>query len=124
VKGKQTLENTGNKVPMGIEDKNPLRGDLLVTETHRADADAATYLRDVYDHMLVILEMVQSCHDFISTLTETYMSTVSNRLNEIMKTLTVITTIFVPLTFLTGVYGMNMSIPTSGGVIPYSGLSA
>ena len=55
--------------------------------------------------------MVQSYHDFISTLTETYMSAVSNRMNEIMKTLTMISTIFVPLTFLVGVYGMNMPIP-------------
>jgi len=74
-------------------------------------ADATTYLRDVYDHMLVIFELLQSYHDFVSTLTETYMSTVSNRMNEIMKTLTIISTIFVPLTFLAGVYGMNMPIP-------------
>ena len=73
--------------------------------------EATTYLRDVYDHMLVIFELVQSYHDFVSTLTETYMSTISNRMNEIMKTLTIISTIFVPLTFLAGVYGMNMPIP-------------
>ena len=84
----------------------------LTREYHEClSANTATYLRDVHDHMLVVFEMVQSYHDFISTLTETYMSAVSNRMNEIMKTLTMISTIFVPLTFLAGVYGMNMPIP-------------
>jgi magnesium transporter len=84
----------------------------LTREHHEClSANASTYLRDVHDHMLVIFEMVQSYHDFISTLTETYMSAVGNRMNEIMKTLTMISTIFVPLTFLAGVYGMNMPIP-------------
>ncbi len=84
----------------------------LTREYHEClSANTATYLRDVHDHMLVVFEMVQSYHDFISTLTETYMSAVSNRMNEIMKTLTMISTIFVPLTFLAGVYGMNMLIP-------------
>jgi magnesium transporter len=69
------------------------------------------YLREVNDHIFVIFELVESYHDLISTLTETYMSAVSNRMNEIMKTLTIISTIFVPLTFLAGVYGMNMPIP-------------
>ena len=84
----------------------------LTREHHEClSAEAATYLRDVYDHMLVIFELVQSYHDFVTTLTKTYMSTISNRMNEIMKTLTIISTIFVPLTFLAGVYGMNMPIP-------------
>ena len=84
----------------------------LTREYHEClSTEAATYLRDVYDHMLVIFELVQSYHDFVSTMTETYMSTISNRMNEIMKTLTIISTIFVPLTFLAGVYGMNMPIP-------------
>ena len=84
----------------------------LTREHHEClSSEAATYLRDVYDHMLVIFELVQSYHDFVLTLTETYMSTISNRMNEIMKTLTIISTIFVPLTFLAGVYGMNMPIP-------------
>jgi magnesium transporter len=84
----------------------------LTRERHEClSAEASTYLRDVHDHMLVIFELVQSHHDFVTTLTETYMSTVSNRMNEIMKTLTIISTIFVPLTFLAGVYGMNMPIP-------------
>ena len=84
----------------------------LTREYHEClSANTATYLRDVHDHMLVVFEMVQSYHDFTSTLTETYMSAVGNRMNEIMKTLTMISTIFVPLTFLVGVYGMNMPIP-------------
>jgi magnesium transporter len=69
------------------------------------------YLREVNDHILVIFELVESYHDLISTLTETHMSAVSNRMNEIMKTLTIINTIFVPLTFLAGVYGMGVPIP-------------
>ncbi len=53
------------------------------------------------------------------TLTETYMSTIANRTNEIMKTLTIISTIFVPLTFLVGVYGMNMPIPENNFSFTY-----
>jgi Mg2+ and Co2+ transporter CorA len=64
-------------------------------------------------------ELVESYHDLISTLTETYMSVVSKRMNEIMKTLTIISTIFVPLTFLAGVYGMNMPIPENQFHISY-----
>lgn len=70
-----------------------------------------TYLREVYDHVLVIFDLSESYRDTLATLTDTYMSSVANRMNEIMKTLTIISTIFVPLTFLAGVYGMNMPIP-------------
>ncbi len=70
-----------------------------------------TYIRDVYDHILVIFEMIDSYRDLVSDLLETYMSAVSQRTNEIVKVLTIISTIFVPLTFVAGVYGMNMPIP-------------
>jgi magnesium transporter len=78
-----------------------------------------TYLREVHDHIFVIFELVESYHDLLSTLTETYMSAVANRMNEIMKTLTIISTIFVPLTFLAGVYGMNMPIPENQFAFSY-----
>ncbi|MCR4412004.1 MAG: magnesium/cobalt transporter CorA [Thermoguttaceae bacterium] len=70
-----------------------------------------TYLRDVYDHVVQVLDLLETYRELAGALTETHVSTVSNRMNEIMKTLTVISTIFVPLTFLAGVYGMNMPIP-------------
>ncbi len=70
-----------------------------------------TYLRDVYDHVVQVLDLVETYRELASALTETHVSTVSNRMNDIMKTLTIISTIFVPLTFLAGVYGMNMPIP-------------
>jgi magnesium transporter len=66
-----------------------------------------TYLRDVYDHSVQIIDMVETYREFASGLTETYMSALSNRMNEVMKVLTIMTTIFTPLTFLAGVYGMN-----------------
>jgi magnesium transporter len=66
-----------------------------------------TYLRDVYDHTVQIIDMVETYREFASGLSETYMSALSNRMNEVMKVLTIMTTIFVPLTFLAGVYGMN-----------------
>lgn len=70
-----------------------------------------TYIRDVYDHILVIFEMIENYRDLASDLLDTYMSAVSQRTNEIVKVLTIISTIFVPLTFFAGVYGMNMPIP-------------
>lgn len=70
-----------------------------------------TYFRDVYDNSVQIIELIETYREITSDLTETYMSAVSNRMNEIMKVLTIIGTIFIPLTFLAGVYGMNMPIP-------------
>ncbi|HNX48080.1 MAG TPA: magnesium/cobalt transporter CorA [Methanomassiliicoccales archaeon] len=66
-----------------------------------------TYLRDVYDHSIQVMDVVETYTDMLSELTDVYMSTVSNRMNEIMKTLTIIATIFIPLTFIVGLYGMN-----------------
>jgi magnesium transporter len=66
-----------------------------------------TYLRDVYDHAVQIIDMVETYREFAAGLTETYMTSLSNRMNEIMKVLAIVTTVFTPLTFLAGVYGMN-----------------
>jgi magnesium transporter len=65
------------------------------------------YLRDLYDHVIQLIEIIETYREIASDLTETYISSVSNRMNEIMKVLTLIGTIFIPLTFLAGVYGMN-----------------
>ena len=66
-----------------------------------------TYLRDVYDHAVQIIDILETYREMATGLTETYMTAISIRMNEIMKVLTVIGTIFIPLTFLAGVYGMN-----------------
>jgi len=65
------------------------------------------YLRDVYDHTIQIMDTVESMRDLLSGMLDVYLSVLSNRMNEIMKVLTVFSTIFIPLTFLAGVYGMN-----------------
>jgi magnesium transporter len=70
-----------------------------------------TYFRDIYDHCVQIIDLLETYREIAAALTETYMGAVSNRMNEIMKVLTVITTIFIPLSFLAGVFGMNMPIP-------------
>ena len=84
----------------------------LAREHHEClSAVTQTYLRDVYDHTVQIIDMVETYREFASSLTETYMSAMSNRMNEVMKVLTIMTTIFVPLTFFAGVYGMNLDFP-------------
>lgn len=65
------------------------------------------YLRDVYDHALRISESIESYRDILSGLMDIYVSSVSNKMNEIMKILTVFASIFIPLTFIAGIYGMN-----------------
>jgi magnesium transporter len=65
------------------------------------------YFNDVYNHLLKIVEMLESYRDFSSDIRDSYLSVNSNTMNSIMMTLTVITTIFMPLTFIAGVYGMN-----------------
>jgi magnesium transporter len=67
------------------------------------------YLRDVYDHTVQIIETIESYRDTIGGLADLYLSSVSNRMNEVMKVLTIIATIFIPLSFVAGVYGMNFA---------------
>ena len=67
----------------------------------------AVYLRDVYDHVVRVADMVETQREMLGGLMEIYLSNVSNRMNEVMKVLTVIATVFIPLTFIAGVYGMN-----------------
>lgn len=65
------------------------------------------YIRDVYDHTVQVIETLETYRDMASSMIDIYLSGVSNRMNEVVKMLTVISTIFMPLTFLAGVYGMN-----------------
>jgi magnesium transporter len=65
------------------------------------------YLRDVYDHTIHVIDTIETFRDMISGMIDIYLSSVSNRMNSVMKVLTVIATIFMPLTFIAGVYGMN-----------------
>ncbi|MCU0567040.1 MAG: magnesium/cobalt transporter CorA [Oculatellaceae cyanobacterium Prado106] len=71
--------------------------------------DVRIYLRDCYDHAVQVLDMVETYRELASSLMDVYLSSVSNKMNEVMKLLTVISTIFIPLTFVAGVYGMNFN---------------
>lgn len=68
------------------------------------------YLRDIYDHIVQVIDMVENFRDLVSGLLDIYLSSVNTRMNEIMKVLTIIATIFIPLTFIVGVYGMNFEV--------------
>lgn len=65
------------------------------------------FLRDVYDHAIQVIDTVESFREILTSMVETYLSSISNRMNEVMKVLTIIATIFIPITFLVGLYGMN-----------------
>ena len=65
------------------------------------------YLRDVYDHTIQVIDALETFRDMLSGMLDVYLTSVSNRMNEVMKVLTIIATIFIPLTLVTGIYGMN-----------------
>ncbi len=77
------------------------------SETKLIQATTDIYLRDVHDHIIRVIDTVETYRDLLSGMMDIYLSSVSNRMNEVMKILTIITTIFVPVTFIAGVYGMN-----------------
>ena len=66
------------------------------------------YLRDVYDHTIQVIDTIEALRDMVSGHLDIYMSSISNKMNEVMKVLTIIATIFIPLTFIAGIYGMNL----------------
>jgi len=65
------------------------------------------YLRDLYDHTIQVIDSIETFRDMVSGMLDIYLSSISNRMNEVMKVLTIIATIFIPLTFIAGIYGMN-----------------
>ncbi|MBU2548005.1 MAG: magnesium/cobalt transporter CorA [Proteobacteria bacterium] len=84
-----------------------LVGALGRAETDLVNRTTLPYLRDLYDHVIQVIDSTENLRDTLSGLMDLYMSSISNRMNEIMKVLTIIATIFIPLTFLTSLYGMN-----------------
>lgn len=88
----------------------PLRealGKLLRTDSPWISRETRPFLHDVYDHTVHALDVVETLRDLVTGMLDVYLSSAGNRLNEIMKALTVIATIFMPLTVLAGIYGMN-----------------
>ncbi|HUT04233.1 MAG TPA: magnesium/cobalt transporter CorA [bacterium] len=88
----------------------PLReviGGLQRLESSLVQESTNLFLRDAHDHIIQIIDTVESFRDTLTGMLDTYLSTISNRMNEVMKVLTIIATIFIPLTFIAGVYGMN-----------------
>ncbi len=77
------------------------------TESTLIQDDNKIFLRDVYDHAIQVIDTIESFRDILSGVMDLYMSTMSNKMNEVMKVLTIIATIFIPLTFVAGIYGMN-----------------
>lgn len=71
--------------------------------------DTRLFLRDCYDHSVQIIDLLENYRDIASSLTDIYLSSVSNRMNEVMKVLTIFTSIFIPLNFIAGIYGMNFN---------------
>ncbi|MGJ3243169.1 MAG: magnesium/cobalt transporter CorA [Opitutales bacterium] len=94
--------------------------ELLRDERNRLTDFVKTYLRDVYDHAVQAMDMVETFREMASSLNDLYMSTVSNRMNAVMKVLTIMSSIFVPMTFVAGIYGMNFEhMPELGWKFSY-----
>lgn len=80
---------------------------LMRDDNNNVSTPVRHYLRDCYDHIVQIMDMIETYREMASDLMDAYMSAISNRMNSIVKILTIISTVFLPLTFIVGVYGMN-----------------
>jgi magnesium transporter len=80
---------------------------LMKEEASLIQETTQIFIRDLYDHTIQVMDTIESFRDVLSGLQDLYLSTVSNRMNEVMKVLTIMATIFIPLTFIAGIYGMN-----------------
>ena len=106
----QTIHNLKRELIFLRKSVWPLReaiSSLEKSESGLVQEKTSVYLRDVYDHTIQVVDTVETFRDMVSGMLDVYLSSVSNRMNEVMKVLTIIATIFIPLTFLAGIYGMN-----------------
>ena len=91
------------------------RDDYQVIDLHER-----VYFRDVYDHLVRLHDITESIRDLVSGALDTYLSVINNRMNDIMKTLTVITTLFMPISFVASFFGMNFFQPVSEALKPWT----
>jgi len=91
-----------------------------IAELPGLELDQRDYFRDVYDHLIRISDLIDSYRDLLSGATDMYLSTVSNRQNDVMKQLTAIATVFLPLSFITGFFGQNFGFLTSHITKPWA----
>ncbi len=96
--------------------------DLLRTNTPLITESTRLFIKDAYDHSIQVMDIVESFREVTSSLMDIYLSSVNNRMNQIMKVLAVISTLFIPLTFIVGIYGMNFqrTNPVTGEAMPLS----
>jgi magnesium transporter len=80
---------------------------LVKGESSLINESTRLFFRDIYDHTIQIIDTIESYRDILSGMLDIYLSTLSNKMNEVMKVLTIIATIFIPITFVAGIYGMN-----------------
>jgi magnesium transporter len=106
----QTIHDLKREMLMLKKSLWPLRevvNGLTKTESSLVERGTLPYLRDVYDHVVQLIDTGETLREMIGGMRDTYLSSMSNRMNDIMKVLTIIATIFIPITFVAGVYGMN-----------------
>jgi magnesium transporter len=84
------------------------------------DQKDRVYFRDVYDHLVRLHDISESLRDLVGGVLDTYLSVINNRMNEIMKTLTLITTLFMPISFVAGFFGMNFFQPVERSLMPWT----
>jgi magnesium transporter len=106
----ETIQETKRKMIFLRKSLWPLRE--VISALHRGESplihdSIRIYLRDVYDHTIQVIDSVETFRDMTGGTLDVYLSSLSNKMNQVMKVLTIIATIFIPLTFLAGVYGMN-----------------
>ncbi|MCW9708360.1 magnesium/cobalt transporter CorA [Fodinibius salsisoli] len=108
----QQIHNIRREIVYFRKSTWPLRDALNTAIRDESDLisdNTKLFLRDVHDHMIQVIDSVENYRDLVLSLHDLYMSNISNRMNEIMKVLTIIATIFIPLTFVAGIYGMNFN---------------
>lgn len=88
------------------------------------DARDRVYFRDVYDHLVRLHDISESLRDLVGGVLDTYLSVINNRMNEIMKTLTLITTLFMPISFIASFFGMNFFQPVASRLFPWTSVPA
>ena len=93
--------------------------DMIRSDSKLISKTSKSFLKDTYDHCMQIIDLVESYKDLTTSLIDMNLSIISNRMNEIMKVLTIISSIFIPLTFIAGVYGMNFAFqdPKTGKIL-------